>query len=73
MAQISKKYSKTIPQIVFRFTQQLGGIPLTGTSSQRHMQEDLNIDDFQLTPDELAQVEQIGLSQSLPSKTACKA
>jgi len=58
---ISKKYKRTIPQIVFRFTQQLGAIPLTGTSSRQHMQEDLNIYGFELTPDELAQVEQIGL------------
>jgi len=58
---LSKKYQRTIPQIVFRFTQQIGAIPLTGTSSRQHMQEDLNIFDFELTPDELAQVEQIGL------------
>jgi diketogulonate reductase-like aldo/keto reductase len=46
---------------VFRFTQQIGAIPLTGTSSRQHMQEDLSIYEFELTPDELAHVEQIGL------------
>jgi len=61
IAMISKKYKRTIPQIVFRFIQQIGAIPLTGTSSRQHMQEDLSIYDFELTPEELAQVEQIGL------------
>jgi diketogulonate reductase-like aldo/keto reductase len=61
IAMIAKKYQRTIPQIVFRFTQQIGAIPLTGTSSREHMEEDLKICDFELTPEELAQVEQIGL------------
>jgi diketogulonate reductase-like aldo/keto reductase len=62
MAMISKRYERTIPQIVFRFTQQIGGIPLTGTSSRPHMEEDLDVYDFELTPEELGQVERIGLS-----------
>ena len=61
IAVLSKKYKRTIPQIVFRFARQAGMIPLTGTSNRQHMQEDLDIDDFELTPDEVAQVEKIGL------------
>ena len=61
IAMLSKKYRRTISQIVFRFTQQIAAIPLTGTSSRQHMQDDLDIFDFELTPDELAQIEQIGL------------
>jgi diketogulonate reductase-like aldo/keto reductase len=61
MAVLSNKHKRTIPQIVFRFTQQIGGIPLTGTSSKHHMQDDLNIYDFELRPDELARIEKIGI------------
>jgi diketogulonate reductase-like aldo/keto reductase len=61
MAVLSNKHKRTIPQIVFRFTQQIGGIPLTGTSSRHHMQDDLNIYDFELKPDELARIEKIGI------------
>ena len=61
IAMLVKKYKRTIPQIVFRFTQQKGAIPLTGTSSRQHMQDDLNVHDFELTPEELAQVGRIGL------------
>jgi diketogulonate reductase-like aldo/keto reductase len=46
IALISKKYKRTIPQIVFRFTQQIGAIPLTGTSSRQY-QEDLILSDFE--------------------------
>lgn len=61
IAMISRRCKRTIPQIVFRFLQQIGGIPLTGTSSRHHMEEDLEVYDFELTPDELGQVERIGL------------
>jgi diketogulonate reductase-like aldo/keto reductase len=63
IALISKKYKRTVPQIVFRFARQAGMIPLTGTSSRQHMREDLDIDDFELTADEVALVEKIGLER----------
>lgn len=56
---IATKYKKTIPQIVFRFTKEVGMLPLTGTTNPQHMNEDLHLDDFQLTRDELRQIELI--------------
>jgi diketogulonate reductase-like aldo/keto reductase len=56
---IATKYQKTIPQIIFRFAKEIGILPLTGTTNQQHMHEDLNIDDFQLTTQELKQIELI--------------
>lgn len=58
-ASLSAKYKKTIPQIVFRFSQQLGMIGLTGSTKLAHLTQDLNIDDFELTPTELSQIESI--------------
>jgi diketogulonate reductase-like aldo/keto reductase len=54
---IATKYQKTLPQIIFRFAKNLGMLPLTGTTSLRHMKEDLHIDDFHLTAQELNQIE----------------
>jgi len=57
---IAKRYNKTVPQIVFRFAQQVGMLPLTGTTDPQHMHEDLAIRDFQLTRDELTTLESAG-------------
>lgn len=55
------KYKKSIPQIVFRFSHQLGMLCLTGTSNPQHMAEDLLIESFELTQDEVALIEEIAL------------
>jgi diketogulonate reductase-like aldo/keto reductase len=34
-------------------------IPLTGTTNADHMQADLEVFDFQLTPEEIEQIEQL--------------
>ena len=49
---LAAKYKKTIPQIIFRFSQQIGIIPLTGTSNTENMKSDLAIDDFSLTDED---------------------
>ena len=61
VAQIADRHEKTIPQIVFRFATQVGMVPLTGTTSQEHMQQDLAVFDFELDDDEVDTVEQIAL------------
>lgn len=48
-------------QIIFRFAMQLGMLPLTGTTSEQHMKEDLQSDRFELTAGELEQIESIGI------------
>lgn len=57
VTELAKRYGRTVPQIVFRFALHVGMLPLTGTTDERHMREDLNIFDFQLTPDEVERVE----------------
>jgi diketogulonate reductase-like aldo/keto reductase len=47
--------------VIFRFSQQTGMLPLTGTTSAQHMKEDLACEKFTLTPQELKQIETIGL------------
>jgi diketogulonate reductase-like aldo/keto reductase len=48
-------------QVIFRFAMQIGMLPLTGTTSAQHMQEDLGSDRFDLTAEELRQIETIAL------------
>lgn len=50
---IAKELNKTTNQILFRYLTQIGVAPLTGTSSEEHMQEDLSIFDFELNSKEL--------------------
>jgi diketogulonate reductase-like aldo/keto reductase len=59
VGKLGAKYKKTATQIVFRFSQQLGIVPLTGTSSPSHMKEDLNAESFQLDESELEALETI--------------
>jgi diketogulonate reductase-like aldo/keto reductase len=56
---LAAKYSVQPAQIVFRFAQQIGMLPLTGTTDPRHMRQDLAIGAFSLAPDEVAMVEKL--------------
>ncbi len=44
-------------QIIFRFAQQVGMLPLTGTTNTQHMKDDLAIGAFTLTDEELARID----------------
>ncbi|HAT51181.1 MAG: aldo/keto reductase [Nitrospirae bacterium] len=54
---LARKYQCSTPQIFFRYISQIGIMPLTGTTSATHMQEDLAIFEYELTPDECLEVE----------------
>ena len=46
-------------QVIFRFAMQVGMVPLTGTTAEGHMKEDLQVYNFELTPDEVTLIESI--------------
>ena len=48
-------------QVVFRFAMQIGMLPLTGTTSQKHMSEDLAAERVSLSADEVERIETIAL------------
>ncbi|GAX62007.1 2,5-diketo-D-gluconic acid reductase [Candidatus Scalindua japonica] len=56
---ISRKLGKTPEQVVFRFSIQAGITPLTGTSSEQHMKEDLQTMDFELKEEDVKLIETI--------------
>ena len=53
-ASLASKYARTPAQILFRYLTHLGVVPLTGTTSELHMRQDLQIFDFSLTESEQA-------------------
>jgi diketogulonate reductase-like aldo/keto reductase len=58
--EIVERTGRTPAQVVFRFAQQVGMLPLTGTTDAAHMREDLSIADFTLLPADLTRIERIG-------------
>ena len=58
---IAKRLDATPAQIVFRFAMQVGMLPLTGTTSERHMKEDLQAERLSLSAEEIERIERIAL------------
>ena len=58
---IAKRLGTGPAQIIFRFAMQIGMLPLTGTTSQQHMKEDLQAEQLTLSPEEIQRIETIAL------------
>jgi len=58
---VARRLNATIAQVIFRFAMQIGMLPLTGTTSEQHMKEDLESERFVLTTEELQRIETIAL------------
>lgn len=57
---IATAHGVTPAQLVLRFAQQIGMLPLTGTKDPVHMRQDLAIERVHLDPDELATIHAAG-------------
>lgn len=58
---MAKRLETGPPQIIFRFALQIGILPLTGTTSEQHMKEDLQAATLALSPEEVRRIETIAL------------
>ena len=56
---LAERYRCTPAQVFFRYLSQTGIVPLTGTTSEQHMKEDLAIFEFELSEDESALIERL--------------
>ena len=56
---IAARARATLAQVVFRFAQAVGMLPLTGTSDPEHMAQDLAARDVPLSPEEIGAIESI--------------
>lgn len=57
--ELAEHFDKTEAQIFYRFLTQIGIVPLIGTSSEQHMQEDLAIFSFELTSEQLQKLQRL--------------
>jgi diketogulonate reductase-like aldo/keto reductase len=48
-------------QVIFRFAMQVGMLPLTGTTNEQHMKEDLAVEKFSLSEAEVDRIETIAM------------
>ena len=58
---IARRSGAGIAQVIFRFAMQIGMLPLTGTTSEQHMKEDLQAEQFTLSSEEIQRIETIAL------------
>ena len=58
---IAQRLGASAAQIIFRFAMQIGMLPLTGTTSQQHMKEDLQAEELALSTEEIQRIETIAL------------
>ena len=61
LAKLAEHYGRTINQIVFRFSIDIGTLPLTGTTNGDHMREDVEIENFRLEPDHVRLIEHLAV------------
>jgi diketogulonate reductase-like aldo/keto reductase len=61
IAALARRLGVSPEQVVFRFAIDIGMVPLTGTTSEQHMREDLRIQQISLTDDDVALIESIAL------------
>lgn len=59
LTRIAARHGRAASQVIFRFALDIGMLPLTGTTDPAHMRADLDILDFQLDPQEVAQIERL--------------
>jgi diketogulonate reductase-like aldo/keto reductase len=58
---IARRLSATPAQVIFRFAMEIGMLPLTGTTNEQHMREDLQAEQITLSSEEIERIETIAL------------
>jgi diketogulonate reductase-like aldo/keto reductase len=56
---IARRLGVDTRQIVFRFAMQVGIVPLTGTTDEKHMKDDLDVARLELTTEEVSLIESV--------------
>ena len=65
LKEIGAKYGKTVAQVALRFLLQSDVVVIPKSTHENRMQENFNVFDFQLTADEMAQIEALDTGKSL--------
>jgi diketogulonate reductase-like aldo/keto reductase len=56
---MARKLGVDTMQVIFRFAMQVGMVPLTGTTNEVHMRQDLGINRIMLSDEEVSFIESI--------------
>ena len=56
---IAKNHNKSVAQVILRWDYQNGVIVIPGSSNPEHIKENISIFDFELTEDEMKQIEEL--------------
>ena len=56
---IARRVGTDPARVIFRFAMQVGMVPLTGTTNEQHMKQDLGVYNIELTQDEVNAIESI--------------
>ncbi len=68
-AELGKKYGKTPAQVILRWHTQMGFVVIPGSRNVDHIRDNLNILDFTLTGDEMAQIAQLDKNERYYQRT----
>lgn len=68
-AELGKKYGKTSVQIILRWHTQMGFVVIPGSKNVSHIQDNLDILDFSLTDDEMAEIANLDKEQRYYHRT----
>ncbi|CAH0402855.1 unnamed protein product [Chilo suppressalis] len=65
LTEIAEKYGKTTTQVVLRYLIDRGTIPCTKSSQKEHLEKNIDIFDFSLTPEEVAIVNKFNVDKTV--------
>ena len=60
----AKRHKKTAAAVFYRWMQQIGAVPLSGTTNTQHMADDVDIYGFVLTEEEMREVARVTFTSS---------
>jgi diketogulonate reductase-like aldo/keto reductase len=58
---IAQRVGTGVSQVIFRFAMQVGMLPLTGTTDEQHMKDDLQAEQLTLTAEDMKIIETVGM------------
>ncbi len=64
LAAIGKKYNKTIAQVILRWVTQRGVVAIPKSVRKERMEENINIFDFELSPEDMEQIKELDTKAS---------
>lgn len=65
LKEIAKKYHKNEAQVILKWHQQIGNVPIVNSSNKEHMLANIKIDDFILEDDDIEKINKMNINSRL--------